>query len=270
LARLGVLTVDLTAFGVVMSADSQPIEAVDGETRVLGQPGRRHTRNPIVTRDAGGFAGFTGYVGTEAIGGKPTRDWLDAFGAKHPSEGLSDYARALGRELTEEWQRHGMGSVLEILISGVERGDVRFWFVRNSQGLYDDGTYRAPKPAFDAVNDFDANYVPRDREPGQTKDELLHGRMYSFRQGALRPAAAIFDVFSDILTTLYTNGIDGFTPIASLDDVGYFARQRMEFVKRLYSQKHGIYRKPSAPLGGEVHVVGVGRDGVIRRYSKIR
>jgi hypothetical protein len=62
----------------------------------------------------------------------------------------------------------------------------------------------------------------------------------------------------------------GFTPIASLDDLGYFARQRMEFVKRLYSQKHGIYRKSSAPVGGKVHVVGVGRDGEIRKYSKIR
>jgi hypothetical protein len=84
--RVGVLTVDLTAYGVVMSADSQPIEAMDGVTRVLGQPGRRHTRNPILTRNAGGFAGFTGYVGTETIGGKATRDWLDAFGAGHSSE----------------------------------------------------------------------------------------------------------------------------------------------------------------------------------------
>jgi hypothetical protein len=267
---VGVLTVDLTAYGVVMSADSQPIEAIDGVTRVLGQPGRRHTRNPILTRNAGGFAGFIGYVGTEAIGGKTTRDWLDAFGARHPSESLADYAGALGLELTDEWQRHGHASVLEILISGVENGEVRFWYVRNSQGLYDDGTYQAPKTSFDAVNDLDVNHVPRDLRPGQTKEDLLRERMYSFRQGALLPAAAIFDVFRDILGMLYANGIDGFTPIASLDDLGYFARQRLEFVKRLYSQKHGIYRKSPAPLGGNVHVVGVGRDCVIRKYSKIR
>jgi len=267
---MGVLTVDLTALGVVMSADSQPIEALDGKTRVLGQPGQRHTRNPILTRNAGGFAGFIGYVGTETIGGKATRDWLDAVGVRHPSEALSDYARALGRELTDAWQRHGLASVLEILISGVENGDVRFWFVRNSQGLYDDGTYRAPKAAFDVVNDLDVNYVPRDLRPGETKEELLRERMYSFRQGALLPAAAIFDVFKDILGMLYAHGIDGFTPIASLDDLSYFARQRLEFVKRLYSEKHGIYRKSSAPLAGKVHVVGVGRDGVIRKYSKIR
>jgi hypothetical protein len=69
---------------------------------------------------------------------------------------------------------------------------------------------------------------------------------------------------------LYAQGIDGFTPIASLDDLGCFARQRLEFVRRLYSQKHGIYRKSPAPLGGNVHVIGVGRDGVIRKYSKLR
>jgi hypothetical protein len=267
---MGVLTVDLTAFGVVMSADSQPIEALDGETRVLGQPGRRHTRNPILTRHAGGFAGFTGYVGTETIGGVGTRDWLHAFGARHPTESLCDYARALGLELTDEWQRGGVASVLEILISGVEDGEVRFWFVRNSQGLYDHGTYRAPKAAFDVVDDLDVNYVPRDLRPGQTKEELLRERIYSFRQGALLPAAAIFDVFRDILALLYAHSIDGFSPIASLDDLGYFARQRMEFVKRLYDKRHGIYRKSPAPLSGKVHVVGVGRNGVRRDYSKIR
>jgi hypothetical protein len=130
--RMGVLTVDFTGFGVVMSADSQPIEALDGETRVLGQPGQRHARNPILTRDAGGFTGFTGYVGTETIGGKATRDWLDAFGARHPSESLADYAHALGHKLTDEWQRHGLASTLEILISGVEDGDVRYGTARAS------------------------------------------------------------------------------------------------------------------------------------------
>ena len=129
---MGVLTVDVTAFGVVMSADSQPVEALDGETRVLGQPGRSHTRNPILKRNATGFSGFTGFVGTEEIGGKMTRDWLHAFGARHPIDSLSDYAHALGQELTNEWQCYGLASVLEILISGVEDGDVCFWFVRNS------------------------------------------------------------------------------------------------------------------------------------------
>jgi len=59
-------------------------------------------------------------------------------------------------------------------------------------------------------------------------------------------------------------------PVASLDDLAYLARQRMEFLKRLYSQKHGIYTKSSAPLDGEVHVFGVNRKGVMKTYPKIR
>jgi hypothetical protein len=44
----------------------------------------------------------------------------------------------------------------------------------------------------------------------------------------------------------------------------------MEFVKRLYDKRHGIYREALAPISGKVHVVGVARDGVTRDYSKIR
>jgi hypothetical protein len=56
--------------------------------------------------------------------------------------------------------------------------------------------------------------------------------------------------------------------MSSLDDFGYFARQRMEFLKRLYSQEHGIYKKSPAPLGGVVHVFGVTLEGEIRQYFK--
>jgi hypothetical protein len=253
-----------------MSADSNPIEALDGQTRVLAHPGRWHTRNPILARDAGGFTGFAGYVGTETIDGKATRDWLDAFGRRHATASLADFATALSSELTAEWQRLGLVSVLEILISGVENGDVRFWFVRNSQGLHGDGTYMAPKASFDAVDDLDGNYMPPLLAAGQTKEQVLRERMYSFRQGALFPAAGIFDMFGEILRTLYAQGIAGFTPMASVDDLGSFARQRLEFVKRLYRKKHGINRDPVTPIGGKVHVAGVGGDGVIREYAKIR
>jgi hypothetical protein len=265
---MGVLTVDLSAVGVVMSADSQPIEALNGRTRILGQQGQRHTRNPIVRRTAAGFAGFTGFVGTERIGTRTTRNWLDAFGSRHPSAPLADYATAMGQELTAEWQAHGIISVLEILISGVEKSEVRFWYVRNSQGLNADGTYVAPAPQFKAVNDLDRNYVPLAVRRGLTKEQLLQQQMLSFRQGDLRPAATVFDAFAEILSLLYAHGIPGFTPIASVDDLGYFARQRLEFVKRLYSQKHGIHRQSQAPIGGKVHVVGVDRKGVVQDYYK--
>jgi hypothetical protein len=260
----------VSTFGVVISADSQPVEGLDGETRVLPHNGEL-IRCPIVVRRGGGFIGFTGYVGTEEIDGRATRDWLTAFGSRHAEASLADYALALGQELTAVWQDLGLKSVLETLVSGVENGDVRFWFVRNSDGLYDkDWTYKPPKRHFDVVDDLDGRYVPRDLQPGQTKEELLHEQMYSFRQGVLLPAAHVFDAFSRIMGMLYIQGIEGFEPVASLDDLAYFARQRMEFLKRLYSQKHGIYTKSSAPLDGEVHVFGVDRKGVMKTYPKIR
>jgi hypothetical protein len=116
------------------------------------------------------------------------------------------------------------------------------------------------------VNDLDENYVPR----GESKDELLQTRLFSFRQGALVPASVVFDSFGAILGLLYSQGIPGFEPIGSIDDLGYFARQRLEFMKRLYSARHGVYRGTVAPLGGKVHVFGVDRGGVIKEYSKIR
>jgi hypothetical protein len=69
---------------------------------------------------------------------------------------------------------------------------------------------------------------------------------------------------------LYAHGVDGFEPVGALDDLAYFARQRMEFLKRLSSKKHGIYTKSPAPLGGEVHVLGIDRNGVMKTYPKIR
>lgn len=267
---MGILAVDVSTFGVVMSADSQPIEAVDHETRVMSPQGSL-TRCPIVIRSAGGFAGFVGYVGTEEIDGDSTHDWITGFGARHATANLAEYANALGLELTAAWQTLGLESVLEILITGVEDGDVRFWFVRNSQGLYDDDwTYKSPKPEFDVVDDLDGRYMPKDLRPGQTKEDLLRERMYSFRQGVLLPAAPVFDAFSSILDLLYTHQVDGFEPVASIDDLAYFARQRMEFLKRLSSKKHGIYTNSPAPLGGEVHVFGVDRNGVMKTYPKIR
>lgn len=268
---MGILAVDVSEFGVVMSADSQPVELLDGETRVLAQAGQHRTRNPILRRDEAGFTGLIGYVGTETIGERTTHAWLTAFGNRQAGASLPDYANALAVELTEEWVRLGIVSVLEILISGVEYGDVRFWYVRNSDGLHDHNwTYKPPRPAFHAVNDLDDNYVPQDLQPGQTKEQLLSTLTYSFRLGALLPAAQVFDAFTTILGTIRSGGIDGFEQVTSLDDLAYFARQRMEFLKRLYSEKHGIYKKSPAPLGGDVHVFGVARDGQIWTYPKIR
>lgn len=69
-----------------MSADSQPVVLLAGETRVLVGP---RSRNPILIRQAGGFSGFIGFVGTEAISGSPTRDWLTRFSSSHADADLA-------------------------------------------------------------------------------------------------------------------------------------------------------------------------------------
>jgi hypothetical protein len=271
LIRIGLLAVDVSRFGVVMSADSQPIELLDHETRVLASTGRQLRRCPILIREGGGFVGFTGFVGTEAIGSSTTRDWLADFGEQHPNLGLAGYAEALGDALSDAWRELGLVSILEILVSGVENGEVRFWFVRNSNGLHDGNwTYRPPQPRFVAVDDLDGNYMPHDLQPGQSKEDLLRSRIYSFRQGVLLPAAQVFEAFGTILQTIYAQPVEGFKPVDSLDDLAYFARQRIEFLKRLYSGKHGIYRRSPAPLGGQVHVLGVSSTGEVRQFPKIR
>jgi hypothetical protein len=266
---VGLLALDVSRFGVVMSADSQPVELFDGRTRVVRRPGTLN-RNPIIVRRAGGFTGLLGYVGREAILKQLTRDWLQGFSTKHPTESLSDFCGALAEELTETWQRQRWRSALWIFVSGIEGQELRFWYVCNVKDVNVNGTYISPQPTFKAINDLDKNYIQRDLVPGQTKEQLLKTRMYNFRNGALNPSALIFDVFSEIMKVIYGQRLAGFPPIRSLDDLAFLDRQRMEFTKRLYSPKHGIAKATSAAIAGEVHVMGVTRSGEIREYPKLR
>lgn len=82
-AAVALLVVDVFAHGVVMSAESQPVEILGGENRVLAT-GARQTRNPIVARVGGGFVGLVGFAGTEQIEGVTTREWLRRFIAERP------------------------------------------------------------------------------------------------------------------------------------------------------------------------------------------
>jgi hypothetical protein len=55
------------------------------------------------------------------------------------------------------------------------------------------------------------------------------------------------------------------------DDLGQFARFRMEFLKRICTWKYGIYdRNVPTPISGVVHVYGVTRNGAVRQYVKGR
>jgi hypothetical protein len=271
---MGLLAVDVTTHGVVMSADSQPVEILNGENRVLPTTGRQ-TRSPIVMRTGGGFTGLVGFAGTEEIEGIETAEWLRRFSDERATDDVDAFCHALAERLTEVWRRDGLRSVLEILVTGEVGGDLQFWFVRNSQGLRDtDWKHNAPVETFITKNDLDdptEGHIKRDRRDGETKDDVLGRLTYSFRQGVLVPGARVFNGFGDLLGAMYAEKVEGFAPVDSLDDLGQFARVRMEFLKRLCTAKYGIYDENTPPpVGGKVHVLGVGRDGRICDYHKGR
>jgi hypothetical protein len=94
---------------------------------------------------------------------------------------------------------------------------------------------------------------------------------FSFRQGVLLPGATVFDAFGALMRVLWFGDYEGFVQFDSLDDLGQFARVRMELLKRLCSPKYGIAEPDFAtPIAGTVHVYGVSRDGEIREYVKGR
>lgn len=267
---MGLLAVDVTAFGVVMSADSQLVEIVDGETPVIHTRGRQR-RNPITTRVGGGFVGLIGFAGTESIESIPTAEWIRRFSVESAADEIDSFCERLGKQLTSVWRRQNVPTVLEILIGGEVSGDVQFWYVRNSAGLRPDGLHHGPAAQFAVENDLDRNYIPRDAAPGEAKDDVLGRNMYSFRQGVLLPASPVFDGFAQLMGLLYGAGVQGFSPLASLDDVGQYARVRMEFLKRLCTSKYGIYAPQiDPPIAGDVHVYGVTRKGEVREYVKGR
>jgi hypothetical protein len=265
---MGLLALDIASFGVVMSADSQRVELLDGANNVLGPPHTKH----IFPRRGGGFAGLVGYVGTEMIATAQTRTWLETYSSARPSEPLPDFCRGLADTLTTVWKAESLDSVLWIFVSGVEGSEVRFWYVDNTHGLYDnDWSYKKPSRTFKAVDDLDGQKLPPLLAAGQTKEQVLQARLFFFRNGVmLKPAALILDSFTAIIESIYLQGIPGFARIASLEDLAFFDRQRMEFTKRVFSTKKGIYSIDPPPIDGTVHVLGVARDGSMSEYHKNR
>lgn len=251
---MGLLALDVSRFGVVMSADSQPIQLLAGRNRIQRLSGQR-SRNPIILRCTGGFIGLVGYVGRSEVHGIETRSWLERFGAQNPGISVADYCNALREALTSEWQRRRSKSALWIFVSGMEATEIRFWFVSNTYGAINrDGTYSTVRTSFNAVNDLDENYIAPDLSQGlaATKEQLLRRRIYFFRNGALWPSTMIFDAFSGIVQSLYAQRLRGFPPIRSLDDLAFVDRQRMEFTKRIYNPEYGISRAAVPAIGGVV------------------
>lgn len=272
---MGLLTADVTQFGIVMTTDSQPIELVDGGLSIVTGSGPL-TKERILSRRGGGLAGLVGYVGTEsiggAVGGADTRVWLEQFDRENPDLTLEEFCRTLADALSQEWATHRLDTCLWIFVAGCVDRDPRFWYIVNCERLDEQtGSYTGVGRSFRAVNDLDENYVPQHLGTHGSKAGVLRHVIFSFRNGALMPAAPIFDGFTRIMEFVYRGGYPGFDPVSSLDDdYAYLARQRMEFTKRLFSKKHGIYRDSPALIAGDIHVGSAALDGSLWSYGKHR
>jgi hypothetical protein len=124
--------------------------------------------------------------------------------------------------------------------------------------------------AFTVVNDLDEHAVPRVMREGgfNSKAEVLANRTLLFRNGALLPAATIFDDFTALIERVYVGGYDGFDRILTLDDYAYLVRMRQEFIKRMFDNSKGIYRNDNPPIGGVIFVRAVSPDGAVSKYEK--
>jgi hypothetical protein len=130
--------------------------------------------------------------------------------------------------------------------------------------------YRGISRSFRAICDLDDNYLPKETRPGERKDDVLQRTLWYFRNGVLLPAAPVFDAFTEIVRRLIFAQIRGFPKVESLETYAYVARQRMEFIKRLYQEHHGIYAEKGAPIGGGVFVYSIERERTFRVWKKIR
>jgi hypothetical protein len=264
---VGLLTVDVTALGIVMTSDSRPIEIGSGDIRVPPFVGEQR-RNKILERHGGGFDGLIGYVGTEQIGGRSTRAFIEQVSTACPDLGLGEFVRQLAYELSRSWIECKLSTGLWVFIAGAESGELRFWFLRNLD--FDGGLYVNLRSAFTAVDDLDEHAVPRVmRENNLTsKDEVLSRIALFFRNGALIPAASILDDFDALIRRLYAGGYAGFDPISSLDEYARLVRMRQEFVKRMFDSSKGIYRAGRSPIGGVIYIRSVSPQGAIFEHGK--
>ena len=264
---MGLLTVDVTTLGIVMSSDSQPIEIVSGDIRVPDFTGERR-RDKISERHGGGFDGLVGYVGTEQIGPETTRAFIERVSRDQPDLPLPAFADQLAHELSAAWVEHSLSTGLWVFIAGAEHGELRFWWLFN--GDFAGGLYVNLRRAFTVVNDLDDHAVPAAMTDGgfDSKADVLANRTLFFRNGALIPAARIFDEFTRLIERVYVGGYDGFERISTLADYAYLVRMRQEFIKRMFDSSKGIYRHRNPPIGGVVYVRGVSPDGEISEYEK--
>jgi hypothetical protein len=264
---MGLLTVDVTALGVVMTSDSQPIELVDGGVHVLEL---KASDDKIIERHAGGFDGLIGYVGTERIGNATTRSFLERVSAQVPDLDLGEFAHRLAADLSAAWREHDLRTCLWLFLAGTADGEPRFWFVVNGE-LAPAGYYVNIRPEFRAVNDLDMFVVPRAAAElgARTKADVLARTTFFFRNGAIVGASNVLDDFTALVRSLYLGGYPGFPPITTLDAYAALVRVRQEFVKRLFQPSKGVWRgEGTPPIGGTVVVRSVDLAGHVEPHHK--
>jgi hypothetical protein len=90
---MGLLALDITPFGLVMSADSQDVALTEDGFEILPMSGQRD-KCKIQGVRARHFAALVGYVGTERIGDRDTSIWLKAFIAEHVDDPMAEFCQA--------------------------------------------------------------------------------------------------------------------------------------------------------------------------------
>lgn len=249
-----------------MGSDSNDIIIYDNRLKV---PKKHQNKEKIIKVKIVKFKGLLGYVGTEKIGKTEMRGWLEAFEQKNQTLELENYCEKLAIELSEKWKKHKLKSGLWIFVAGYEGKEERFYYINNIGDMdLNTGLYTQIGKKFKVVNDLDNNYINPRLVGGLTKKDIIKKTIFNFRNGAIVPFAQIYSKFDEILKILISTGDNGFKKINKLEKYSFIARQRLEFIKRLYSKKHGIYKKEDSTIGKEVSVYSINKNGIIYKCSK--
>lgn len=266
---MGLLACDITRAGIVMSSDSQDVLLTEGRCDPIGEGGHRQ-KDKIIRVKAESFSALVGYVGTEQIGSTATRAWLERFiKARLDTAGLAAFSNELGHALSEAWEAEKLDSCLWVFVAGYEGGEPFFWYVVNATGFDEFGRYTGISRAFRVVNDLDDNYLPEYTAHGLTKTQVLDDRSFQFYNGAIFPGSFIFRSFDEMIGEIARIGPPGFPRAFTLERYAFVVRQRMEFLKRLYSPKHGIHSPDAVPLvEGKVYVYALALDGTFTEAPK--
>lgn len=250
-----------------MGCDSQDITLYNN--RFVKRKNSNWKKNKIIFTILPNFKGLLGYVGTEKIGEIEIMKWLEKFINNHCANSLEKFCEILTASLSSEWKKNKLKSGLWIFIAGYNKKDACFWYINNIGDMNrETGLYFDISTNFKAVNDLDDNYIKPRLTGTNSKRDILKSTMFNFRNGVIVPFARIYEIFNEILIYLIAHGDNGFRKPNSLKDFAFIAKQRLEFIKRMYQDKKGIYKLSKAPIAGDVSIFTVNNKGEIFECSK--